>query len=72
MSHAVSGGDYGANGVSAAPVGVTVTDDETPSTAVTLSVSPASLSESAGATGLVVTGELDASRAPGPRWCRCR
>ena len=38
---------------------VTITDDETPSTKVTLSVTPATVAEDAGATELTVTGMLD-------------
>ena len=45
IGHAVSGGDYGS--VAAASVAVTVDDDETASTGVTLSVSPESLGEGA-------------------------
>ena len=48
LSHAVSGADYGT--VTAASVAVTVTDDETVSTRVVLSVDPSTLSESAGPT----------------------
>ncbi len=59
VGHAVSGADYGANGVSANDVAVTVTDDETASTKVTLSVSPSLVGESAGQTTVTVTGMLD-------------
>ena len=38
VSHAVSGGDYGTNNVTASDVAVTVSDDETVSTGVVLSV----------------------------------
>ena len=38
---------------------VTITDDERPSTKVTLSVTPDTVAEGAGATGLTVTGTLD-------------
>ena len=38
---------------------MTITDDETPSTKVTLSVTPATVGEGAGATELTVTGMLD-------------
>ena len=58
VSHAVSGGDYGANNVTADAVKVTVNDDETASTGVTLSVSPNSVGEGDGATTLTVTGTL--------------
>ena len=57
--HTVSGGDYEANDVPAKPVVVEVDDDETPSTAVTLSVDPASLREDAGSTEVTVTAALD-------------
>ena len=57
LSHAVSGGDYASE--TAAGVDVTVGDDETASTAVALSVSPASVDEDAGATSVTVTGTLD-------------
>ena len=40
ITHTVTGGDYEDNGVRAASVAVTVTDDESPSTTVTLSVNP--------------------------------
>ena len=59
VSHAVSGADYGTNNVTASDVSVTVTDDETVSTGVVLSVNPASVSEDAGATVVTVTGTLD-------------
>ena len=38
---------------------LTLTDDETASTAVTLSVNPASVGEADGATAVVVTAALD-------------
>ena len=57
ITHTVSGGDYA--GVSAASVTVAVTDDESPSTAVTLSVSPAAVREGAGNRTVTVTGELN-------------
>ena len=47
-----------------ASAGVKVTDDDTASTAVTLSVSPSSLGEDAGATDLTVTGTLNESARP--------
>ena len=61
LSHAVSGGDYGANNITAANVSVTVTDDDKPSEAVRLTVTPDTVSEGAGETTLTVTGTLDAS-----------
>ena len=57
IGHTVSGADYG--GVSAASVRVTVDDDETVSTGVTLSVSPGAVSEGAGATTVTVTAALN-------------
>ena len=57
VSHAVSGADYGT--VTAASVAVTVTDDETVSTRVVLSVAPSTLSESAGPTTVRVTATLN-------------
>ncbi len=59
LAHGVSGGDYGANSVTADDVDVTVTDDETASETVTLSVSPASVDEDAESTTVTVTGTLD-------------
>ena len=56
IGHVVSGGDYG--GVTAASVDVTVDDDETASSGVTLSVSPESVSEGAAATTVTVTARL--------------
>ena len=60
VEHTVSGGDYGANSVTAQTVTVTVNDDETVSTGVTLSVSPGSVGEAAGATTVTVTATLNA------------
>ena len=57
IGHAVSGADYG--GVAAASVDVTVDDDETASSGVTLTVSPESVSEGAGATTVTVTASLN-------------
>ena len=57
IGHAVSGGDYGV--VTAASVDVAVDDDETPSSGVTLSVSPDALSEGAAATPITVTATLN-------------
>ncbi|MYF94987.1 MAG: hypothetical protein F4210_05680, partial [Holophagales bacterium] len=57
ITHTVSGADYGS--VTAASVSVTVTENETASTGVTLTVDPPSLSEAAGATQVTVKGELD-------------
>ena len=57
VTHTVSGGDYGT--VTASDVAVTVTDDETVSTGVTLTVDPATLDEGDGATVVTVTGTLN-------------
>ena len=57
VTHAVSGADYAT--VTAASVAVTVADDETVSTVVVLSVAPATLSESDGATAVTVTATLN-------------
>ena len=59
IEHAVAGGDYGSNGVTASDVAVTVNDNETASTAVTLTVDVTSVDEAAGATTVTVTGTLD-------------
>ena len=57
--HAVSGADYEANGVTADAVTVIIDDDDVVSTGVELSVSPMSIGEDAGFTGVVVTGRLN-------------
>ena len=57
IGHEVSGGDYGS--VTADDVVVTVTDNDTPSTAVTLSVNPSAVDEDAAATSVAVTGRLN-------------
>ena len=59
VTHAVSGADYGTNNVAAGDVSVTVSDDETVSTGVVLSVNPETVSEDAVATTVTVTGTLD-------------
>ena len=61
VSHAASGGDYG--GVTAEPVEVTVTDDETESTEVALTLSPAVVSEGAGSSGQTVTVTVEGGTA---------
>ena len=58
IEHGVSGADYGDNGVTADPVAVTVGDDETASTEITLSVSPEYADEAAGGASVTVTGTL--------------
>ena len=59
IEHTVTGGDYGENNVPAASVSVTVTDDESPSSAVTLSVNPEAVTEGTSNRTVTVTGELD-------------
>ena len=65
IEHTVSGADYGS--VVADDVVVTVTEDDRVSTKVTLTVSAPTLAESAGATQVTVTGELNGCRYPQPR-----
>ena len=57
VTHTVSGGDYGT--VAAGDIAVTVDDDETVSTEVTLTVDPATLDEGDSATTVTVTGTLN-------------
>ena len=57
LSHAVSGADYGT--VTASSVAVTVSDDETVSTGVVLSVNPATLTEGGGAKVITITATLN-------------
>ena len=57
LSHAVSGADYGS--VTAGEVSVAVSDTDTASRAVALSLSADSVDEDAGATEVTVTGMLD-------------
>ena len=59
VSHTVAGADYGLNSVPAADVAVTVSDNETASTEVALSLSHDALAEGAGSTIITVTGTLD-------------
>ena len=61
VQHEVSGADYGDAGTTAPSVRVTVTDDDVPSTAISLAISPTEVGESAGRTRLTVTATLDAS-----------
>ena len=63
IGHSVSGADYG--GVTAAPVDVTVDDDETASSVVTLTVSPDEVGEGAAATTVTVTARLDGAMRSG-------
>ena len=57
IEHAVSGADYGSE--NADDVAVTVTEDETQSSKVTLTVSAPTVAEDAGATQVTVTAVLD-------------
>ena len=63
VEHAVSGGDYGAHGVTAEDVDVTVTDADESSTAITLSLAPNTVPEGVGSVGrrITVTATLDAA-----------
>ena len=65
ISHTVSGGGYGS--VTASSVAVTVTEDETESTEVLLTLSPAVVSEGAGSAGetVTVTGTLNSGTRAG-------
>ena len=56
ITHAVSGADYGENGVTPADVSVTVDDAET---AVTLTVNPAAVNEQGGGTSVTLIGTLE-------------
>ncbi|MXW49926.1 MAG: hypothetical protein F4Z84_06690, partial [Gammaproteobacteria bacterium] len=58
ISHSVAAGTSDYTGVSAASVAVTVTDDDLAPGGIALSVSPASVSESAGATTVTVTATV--------------
>ena len=59
IEHAVSGADYGSVDTAGSDVIVTVTEDETASTEVALTVSVPTLAEDAGATQVTVTAELN-------------
>ena len=59
VSHVVAGADYGSNGETADDVAVTVGDDETASTEVALTVSPATVAESAEETTVTVVATLN-------------
>ena len=63
ITHTVTGGDYEANNVPAADVAVTVTDDESPSTGATLSVSPTEVGEEEEDAGETVTVTATLNRA---------
>ena len=58
VMHAVGGADYGANGVTASPVSVSVTDDETSSSSVMLSLDRSSVGEGGGPQVVTVTASL--------------
>ena len=55
-----------ATGLTATGVTMTITDDDTASTGITLNVDPSSVAEDAGETTVTVTAALDASPFPGP------
>ena len=57
LTHTVSGGGY--NGVTASDVTVDITENDTASTKVILSVEPATVNEDDGTTRITVTGTLD-------------
>ena len=59
LSHAVSGADYGVNGVTADSVSVTIDDDELVSSGVALSVNTPAVDEDASITDVIVTGTLN-------------
>ena len=59
IGHTIAGADYGVNGVTADDVTVTVTDVDTASTQVTLTVNPSAVGEGDSATTVTVTGTLD-------------
>ena len=55
------GGAATGGALTVSPATVTISDDDSPSTMVTLSVTPDTVAENAGATELTVTGTLDAA-----------
>ena len=59
LTHGAASTDSGYAGIAIAGVAVTVSDDETPSTDVALSVVPEKVSEGAAATTVTVTGTLN-------------
>ena len=61
IEHSVSGADYGDESVTAPSVDVTVSDNDTASTQITLSLSRQAVRESDGATPITVTADLDAA-----------
>ena len=66
VSHAVAGADYDEAGTTAPPVGVTVSDDDVPSTEIRLGLSTHTVREGAGTTRITVTAELDGAPAADP------
>ena len=66
IEHTIVGADYGVNSVTADDVTVTVTDGDTASTRVMLTVNPTVVGEGASATTVTVTGTLNnAARTEG-------
>ena len=63
IGHAIAGADYGANGVTADDVAVTVEDTET---TLTLTVDPAVVDEDAGPATVTVTGTIDGAPSTEP------
>ena len=63
IAHTVAGADYGTEAVQANNIEVTITDDDVPSTGITISLSTDRVQESGGPIQITVTGELDASPA---------
>ena len=59
IGHTLIGADYGANSVTVDDVSVIVSDDETASTGIALTVSHEGIDEDAGATTVTVTGTLN-------------
>ena len=66
IEHRASGADYGANGVTADPLSVTVDDIDQTSRAVQLTVAPQEVSEGAGSTPVTVTAALDGAARAAP------
>ena len=66
IAHTVSGADYGEEGVTAAQVSVTVTDDDVPSTAIVLRLSTDTVREGGGRKQITVTAELDGAPRDAP------
>ena len=66
VTHVVSGADYGANGVTASPVGVSVSDDETASSSMMLSLDRSFVGEGGGPQVVTVTASLGAAPFASP------